>query len=276
MIVRKSIGSVSTSSHQVHRYAVAVLSRILSHTWATLGAVFWPLSGWLAVIAVPYEIAVGALESAAPDTTNSKAVVQAIAVLGFLLLVSPIATVLTIRFAEAHDNGTPRSPRRAIGEGFERMPTFAGTIVLLGLMVAGAVIPFIILAGTIGSAGGLVGIAIAFAAVLYIVARFGLAIPALVIECLGPTAALRRSSEATAGSLRGMLGSLLVIGLIAAAFSLAGGLLGNVGSGAGAIGFRRLGDLIAFVLGTPVSTLGTLYLFLDRRAATKPAEPAPW
>ena len=129
-----------------------------------------------------------------------------------------------------------------------RVPALFGVVGLMALIMIVPVVVFVAVIAALGaagaSAGGLIGGTLLFLIVyigyyLFFRARFALASPAVVLEGLGPIAAMRRSWRLVTGDFWRVFGILLltmllvqfVAGILTVPFTLAGTLLGAFGEG---------------------------------------------
>ncbi len=152
-------------------------------------------------------------------------------VTGVLLsLVGLVATAAVTHAAGTVYGGRGTGARAAVGRGLRRLPSIAGAyllylLALVAIVAVGAVLGLAFVAG--GSAGGLLlfaGLVVLVSTVataLFVVVRWSLIMPVLMLEGRGAIEALGRSWQLVAGSGWRVLGYLLLIGILV-------GLLGAI------------------------------------------------
>jgi hypothetical protein len=145
-----------------------------------------------------------------------------------------------------------RGERPGVGESLRRVLPFVPLVIVTVLLYA------------LGTAIGLVLLIVPG---IWFAVRCYFGAQAVIVDGLGPVAALRRSSELVRGSWWRVFGYLIVIGLIAAALGLvAGFIVGGIGAATGS----GLLYIIGITLGTAVAqsytALAATLLFFDLRA----------
>jgi hypothetical protein len=142
----------------------------------------------------------------------------------------------------------------------------------LGLFAAGAPT-----AAAVG-VGLLVGVPAVTVTAAYLWVKLALAAPALLLENVGPTGALRRSWELVRGSWWRLFGILLLTGLLVGAvggvlgvpFSAGAGLWTGLGGGStgslmGSAVLSAMAEIVTGTVLTPFSASVTCLLYIDRR-----------
>jgi hypothetical protein len=200
------------------------------------------------------------------------------------LLAGVIASGAIIHVADSVFRGRPTNIRAALGVAFRRLPALIGAQLLIvlaayGALLLGTVFGAVIMAGGgIAIFFGLVVIVGAFAATLFLVVRWTLVAPAIVVEEVGPVDGLSRSWRLVAGSGWRVLGYVLVVGLMGLLFGLAltgvpQSILGLDPTRSMDIAIATVFDGLAALLFTPVTPLMMLLLYYDLRF--RASEPAP-
>lgn len=151
-----------------------------------------------------------------PDPTgipsNEGLALQGIAVLlGLLTYGVTIGMLMRATYQARHGGGIDFGA--CIQTGLARFLPAIGFFLLLYLAIIGVAIPVAIAAAILPPLAILIGI-VAFIFMVILILRWWVAIPALVIERIGPLAAMRRSAEMTRGRKAGLLGALLLFTLV--------------------------------------------------------------
>jgi hypothetical protein len=193
-----------------------------------------------------------------------------------VLLIQPVATAAMTRAVGDVYVDKPRSVGavyRAVGR---RLGAVLGVSALLFLAGVG----FVVLAGlvslaavvAIGPAGGVLLVLIFAAtlfAVVFVYTRWLFAAPTVILEQLGPVAALRRSWRLVRGSTGRVFGITLLVGLITGILSGAVGALLSVVTQFGDdnvhLVLNQLATLIVSVLIQPISFIVVVLLYYDLR-----------
>lgn len=202
--------------------------------------------------------------------------------LGAQALVVAFVGAAMSRVVAAAYLGQVAAPRVVLGEVRRRWLAIAGAWVLvhvweaLGFVAAAAV--FVPLA-----AGGLEALALA-AAVVGVLGGIAWAVvwmalltattPALVVEGLGPVAAMRRSARLLRGRLWGVLGIGALAGLVS---TIAGGVIGTIPQAVGlSLGPERggwvlvgAGGALSSLVSTPFVAIVATLLYFDGRIRTE-------
>ncbi|MER6030541.1 glycerophosphoryl diester phosphodiesterase membrane domain-containing protein [Streptomyces sp. NPDC001851] len=225
---------------------------------------------------------------ALPDAMAGTGVVAAISTIAML-----IATALLTTITSRAVLGRPVSIGEAWRDARPQLPRLFGLILLLGLIVvgvmcAGAVpgILVVVLSGDDVAGAGLMALGLLGAAVVttWLVVRFCLSTPALMLERQSIVKAMTRSAKLVRGSWWRTFGILLLTGLIvrivqaliAIPFTVIGvavsgdGINDVLGTGGGHPGWTTLviqaiGTLIGSALTLPISAGVTVLLYIDQR-----------
>ncbi|MFF6780374.1 glycerophosphoryl diester phosphodiesterase membrane domain-containing protein [Streptomyces sp. NPDC012510] len=229
----------------------------------------------------------GELGRALGDTLLSASVVMVISLLGTIIATALLTTVTSravlgksVTTAEAWRDARPQLLR-------------LGGLTILLLLIAGLIITVGVLPGILVAAGGstgggvllaLVGGLGAFVLTVWLMIRFSLASPALMLEKQGVRKSLNRSGKLVRGSWWRVLGIQLLAAIIAYVvasivvipFTVLGaaldgdGLSGFLASGGTALGWTYLvisgvGAVIGSTLTFPISAGVTVLLYIDQR-----------
>ncbi|MGW0841289.1 glycerophosphoryl diester phosphodiesterase membrane domain-containing protein [Streptomyces sp. NPDC002787] len=229
----------------------------------------------------------GELGRALGDTLLSTSVVMVISLLGTIIATALLTTVTSravlgksVTITEAWRDARPQLLR--LGGLTVLLLLIAGVIMTVG------VLPGILLAAG-GSAGGGVLLAVvgglgAFVLTVWLMIRFSLASPALMLEKQGVRKSLARSVKLVRGTWWRVLGIQLLAAIIAYVvasivlipFSVAGaaldgdGISGFLATGGTALGWTYLvisgvGSVIGSTLTFPISAGVTVLLYIDQR-----------
>ncbi len=131
----------------------------------------------------------------------------------------------------------------------------------LGAMIGASILAFLAIGGIIAvsvfvitfSWAGWILVVVGACASIYLMIRWIFILPAALLEGLGPTAALSRSSDLVKKNWWRVLGIMLVVGLISGAISAILGMIPVVGA------------LIGSILVTPIYTIANALLYYDLR-----------
>jgi hypothetical protein len=278
------------------------LSRILGLTfgmlrfrWRTLfGAAVLPLlpaHALVAVVQVPYVQTMNQwlrdnqrLLSPAEITLPARFGETLLVLVGTGLLLALIGLVATAAVTgAAGDVYAGRNPTvtAALGQALRRLPSVIGAhllffLALLGIVMAGVALSTVFFLG--GPGGGLMpflGLIVvvgAVAAAVFVLVRWSLIMPALMVEHLGAMEALGRSWRLVAGSGWRVLGYLLLIGILV---GVLGAVLVQIGyfvvAGSettvdpGTILAQSLVAGFVTTLLTPIAPVAMLLLYFDIR-----------
>ncbi|QFQ97873.1 hypothetical protein F9278_18435 [Streptomyces phaeolivaceus] len=229
----------------------------------------------------------GELGRALGDTLVSTSVVMVISLLGTIIATALLTTV-TSRAVLGRSVTTAEAWRDARPQLFRLGGLTVLLLVIAALIMAVGVLPGVLLAA-VGSAGGGVLLAVlgglgAFVVTVWLMIRFSLASPALMLEKQGVRKSLGRSVKLVRGSWWRVLGIQLLAAIIAYVvasivvipFSFAGaaldgdGISGLITTGGAALGWTYLvisgvGAVIGSTLTFPISAGVTVLLYIDQR-----------
>ena len=192
------------------------------------------------------------------------------------LLVQPVATAAMTRAVGDIYLDKPTSVGAVYTAVAHRIGAVIGVSVLLFLVGVGIVAAVFVLslgavvaAGQAGAVLLLVIVPAALFAVIVFYTRWLFAAPIVILERLGPVAALRRSWGLVRGSTGRVLGITLLVGLITGILSTVVGALLSVATQFGDDNVRlilnQLATLIADVLILPISLIVIVLLYYDLR-----------
>ncbi|MFI1397886.1 hypothetical protein [Streptomyces sp. NPDC020681] len=234
-----------------------------------------------------------------PDAAPSEALRQSVdslqsslLAMGPALLITLIATLFTTAVLTVVISrsvlGRPVTLSEAWQEARPRLPQLLGLTLLLPLMSAGimtvALVPGLLLGGGGGVALAVIGGLVAAPVILWLMIRFALASPALMLERQGVIPSLRRSAKLVQGAWWRTFGiicltlllTLLVSVIIAVPFSVIAFAVDGTGFGdlfagnAPEFGWPFLiitgiGSVIASSITYPISAGVTVLLYVDQR-----------
>ncbi|MET7619911.1 glycerophosphoryl diester phosphodiesterase membrane domain-containing protein [Streptomyces sp. NPDC005408] len=234
-----------------------------------------------------------------PDATPSEALRQSVdslqaslLAMGPALVITLIATLFTTALLTIVISrsvlGRPVTLSEAWQEARPRLPQLLGLTLLLPLMGAAimtvAILPGLLLGGGGGIALAVLGGLAAFAAIIWLMIRFALASPALMLERQGVVASLRRSAKLVQGAwwrtfgivLLTLLLTLLVSMIIAIPFSVIAFAVDGTGFSDLFAGnnpdfgwpfliITGIGSVIASSITYPISAGVTVLLYVDQR-----------
>jgi hypothetical protein len=205
--------------------------------------VFWRDFAALVVAGVLLVTVPGALTRALPDTVDWGTLATTLRAVCAMLYVALVSWGVVARLA-----GQALPPRRYIAEGLARATPGVKVALLLGAaVVAGLTLQLFARDGTV--AGWLLNSLLLTAGLLALTALMP-AVPAAVVERLGPVAALRRAAALTAGNRDRLLALALLVGLaLAPSAALIAGLAGPDGAG---LVLRSTFELVAWSLAATV------------------------
>ena len=149
---------------------------------------------------------------------------EALLLLRFILLnvllpafVPAVITALVIVIVHGQLLGRNIAPGAAAHTALRRLPALLALLIVMALITALVVVVPILLTAVVPFCLPLVPLS--FGAVVWLYFKLYLATPALMLESLGPVAAMRRSFELTAGGFLRWLGTVVLAGLLAALVS---------------------------------------------------------
>ena len=194
------------------------------------------------------------------------------------LLLTPLIYGIAVHVAATGYRSGTVDPMNSVSAAGRRYWGLLGTTILQGLLpFLIFLIPLVLLiAAGVGDAGALivVGIpALAFLAsivfVIIVIVRLVLAIPALLIERIGPVEALQRSNALVKGKTGMVLLTLIVVYIITAIigfvltlpFSAGGGAVGDV---AGTV-ITTLGQMVSSLVTNALLGVAIVLIYFDRR-----------
>lgn len=197
------------------------------------------------------------------------------------LVVAPFWTGAACRIAgEAYEGRDPQ-PGAVLRWTLRRYLALAGATWLMAVVVVAILVPpsGLIAAAVLTSEAGLGvlgGVVLVFASLplmVWVLTRFALAYPAIVMERVGPVAALRRSAALVNGRWWRTFGTLLLAGLIggivtqvvSAPFSVPAAIFGGI---TGSV-LIALGTIVAAVVGTPLNANARTLLYFDGRVRSE-------
>lgn len=198
-------------------------------------------------------------------------------------LVAPLIAGTVTVLASAGLLAQEVSARDALVAAVRRYPALLGVLVLLGLAVLLVVAPLFLLivplafvfmeSPVLAVVGILLLIALAVAAGVVVYTLFLLATPALILERLGPLAAIRRSVGLVRRRFWPVLGTYLLVWLIVAViaavigwpFGLPAILLG----GPAALVATAIGAVIVGILTTPLTHNAVTLIYYDQRVRSE-------
>lgn len=260
---------------------------------------FWLFVGLVAVVQVPYQILSFLLglgtRTSNPTVRPGHALTQGqlhtlfqnlaldLSIFGVLLLLTvalviPLQTAAFTKGVADRYLGRPATP----GSCYRFATRSWLPLVLLGLIYLGLTLAAFLVLSLLGfvlvalvGGGGLVlaillGLALVVVAILVYV-RLVVATPALVLESLGPVAAIRRSWGLTEGHLGRLFGTLISLILVSILISLVLGILvGVVTAAAGTTTptgrvLEAIGGILVAVLQAPISATGITLMYFDLR-----------
>jgi hypothetical protein len=187
--------------------------------WAKL---FFPLTVFGLLAALPVVAVVYFFPLGDPEQDDGETVSQRLILLGAVaglvgtaagLMVSGAATNMVFR----HLNQEPVSAGGALADGLAKLPRLLG----LSLLVFGGALVLALPAGLLALAGpvGILGTIVLGLVIFVVFLGLVLASPALVVENLGPTDAIRRSLFLAKGRRFGIFVVLFVVGFVAGVLS---------------------------------------------------------
>ncbi|MFC9931603.1 glycerophosphoryl diester phosphodiesterase membrane domain-containing protein [Streptomyces sp. NPDC127190] len=221
------------------------------------------------------------------DAFISSGVISLITVVGTIIATAMLTTVTSRAVL-----GKPVSAGEAWRDARPQLLRLFGLLILLGLIAIGVFLVctlpgiLVLAAGSIGGGGALLvlGLLAASAVLLWLMIRFCLASPALMLERQGILKSMARSAKLVRGSWWRVLGIQLLAGLIASIVSAlvglpfvflgaavgGGGISGLLGTTTGHIGWTFLiisgiGSMIGAMLTLPINAGVTVLLYIDLR-----------
>ncbi len=216
------------------------LGDILSETFRIYGRNFLRL---LAIVAI-VEVVLGILAfflltpmgvGDRPELLPQFIIIAVVLLAGYIVAYPLMVGALIYAISEQHFQ-QPVSIGRGYHFAWGRIGALIGATILAGLAV-------VVMAATI----------IGIPAAIYFSVRWAFVCQVVLLEGLGPIAALSRSSALVKGNWWRVLGIMLVVGIIAAVIS---SILGTI---------PRVGSIIGGILSTPVAITGATLLYYDLR-----------
>lgn len=196
------------------------------------------------------------------------------------LLLTPLVYGIAVHIAAVGYRAGAVDPMQSVRGAARRYFPLLGVTILLGLVplliFMSPLLVVLVGAATgvdaltvIGTIGFLVSLVVAVIAAI----RLAVAVPALVIERVGPVQALRRSNDLVKGKTGLTLGTLLVIYIIvmiiglvlAAPFGLVSGAVGNT---TGAV-IETVGSIISSLVQNALIGAALVLIYFDRRVRTE-------
>ncbi|MEU3659516.1 glycerophosphoryl diester phosphodiesterase membrane domain-containing protein [Streptomyces sp. NPDC032940] len=226
------------------------------------------------------------LADALTSTTVNSGVVFLISLIGTV-----VATALLTTVTSRAVLGRPVTTREAWQDARPQVIKLFGLIVLLLLMVAGilfaAMLPGLLVTATAGGEGGVALAALGFLAggvvAVWLMVRFSLASPALMLEKQGIKKAMSRSTKLVRGSwwrifgiqllatvIANIVASIIVIPFTFLAATLSGDGVSGFLEGGGDLGWTFLvvtgvGSVIGSMITFPITAGVTVLLYIDQR-----------
>ncbi|MEU2286525.1 hypothetical protein ABZ614_32125 [Streptomyces sp. NPDC013178] len=216
------------------------------------------------------------------DVMRNSGVVALIALIGTI-----VATALLTTVTSRAVLGRPVTTGEAWRDARPQMLRLFGLIFFVALIAAGVLVvgalPGLLVGGGAGSALSALGLIGALVGVVWLLVRFSLASPALMLEKQGIKKALGRSAKLVRGSWWRVFGIQLlslfianmVAMIVAVPFVLLGGILSDGGLGAFADGSSELGwtylivsgvgSVIGSLITFPITAGVTVLLYIDQR-----------
>ncbi|GJF20726.1 glycerophosphoryl diester phosphodiesterase membrane domain-containing protein [Streptomyces sp. HO565] len=285
------------------------VGEILDGAVSTMRTYWRTVLGISLTVAIFTEIIVVLLQGLVLDNTSSDALNDPDATLseladaltattvnsGVIFLISLIGTVVATALLTTVTSravlGRPVTTREAWRDARPQVIKLFGLIVLLLLMVAGillvAMLPGLLVTATAGGEGGVALTALGFLAgalvAVWLMVRFSLASPALMLEKQGIKKAMGRSTKLVNGSwwrvfgiqllatvIANIVASIIVIPFTFLAATLSGDGVSGFLEGGGDLGWTFLvvsgvGSVIGSMITFPITAGVTVLLYIDQR-----------
>ncbi|MFF9491881.1 glycerophosphoryl diester phosphodiesterase membrane domain-containing protein [Streptomyces flaveolus] len=285
------------------------VGEILDGAVSTMRTYWRTVLGISLTVAIFTEIIVVLLQGLVLDNTSSDALNDPDATLseladaltattvnsGVIFLISLIGTVVATALLTTVTSravlGRPVTTREAWRDARPQVIKLFGLIVLLLLMVAGillvAMLPGLLVTATAGGEGGVALTALGFLAgalvAVWLMVRFSLASPALMLEKQGIKKAMGRSTKLVNGSwwrvfgiqllatvIANIVASIIVIPFTFLAATLSGDGVSGFLEGGGELGWTFLvvsgvGSVIGSMITFPITAGVTVLLYIDQR-----------
>ncbi|MEU6104236.1 glycerophosphoryl diester phosphodiesterase membrane domain-containing protein [Streptomyces flaveolus] len=285
------------------------VGEILDGAVSTMRTYWRTVLGISLTVAIFTEIVVVLLQGLVLDNTGSDALNDPDATLseladaltattvnsGVIFLISLIGTVVATALLTTVTSravlGRPVTTREAWQDARPQVIKLFGLIVLLLLMVAGillvAMLPGLLVTATAGGEGGVALTALGFLAgalvAVWLMVRFSLASPALMLEKQGIKKAMGRSTKLVNGSwwrvfgiqllatvIANIVASIIVIPFTFLAATLSGDGVSGFLEGGGDLGWTFLvvsgvGSVIGSMITFPITAGVTVLLYIDQR-----------
>jgi hypothetical protein len=233
---------------------------ILGDTFRIYGRNFWDLVAITAIVlgvlgiieiiaglgALPLVITGGEIEALAGWTIAGLIILVVAYIVGGILVVGALIHVVSEQYL-----GQRISIRQAYGFAWRRLGAMLGAGILASLAIGGIIAVSVSVAAL--SWVGWILLVVGSCASIYLMISWIFVLPAALLEGLGPTAALSRSSALVKKNWWRVLGITLVVALISAAISLILGMIPTVGA------------ILASILVTPIYMIASTLLYYDLR-----------
>ena len=205
-----------------------------------------------------------------------------------LFFTTPISWAVCTQVAGAAIDGRSIAPGTAVKQGLRRWPALLGVFVVQGLayLALAAVIGVVTLAfvQAVGEIGALILLPLLlawFVLCVWLYTRWALAVPVTVLERAGPLRSLGRSWRLTAGRFWWLLGTLILVQIIAGIVGAIAGtpfqlvsLTPGIGTFFAAL-VVSLGSVVTGLITTPVTVNALALLYTDRRVRAEGADLIP-
>ena len=172
-----------------------------------------------------------------------------------------------------HQQGHPVGVGEALRRGFARLLPITGTVVLLGLIVAGMFLPAVILGVATRSpvVAGLLVLAALVPMFLFLFSTYA-AVPACAVEGLGPVASLRRSRQLCIGFRGQIFGLMFVMGIINYAIGMVAQAPFAVSQDFKLTFYAQ--SVLGVVATAPLSAILIALIYIELRAVKEGVDPA--
>jgi len=233
---------------------------ILGDTFRIYGGNFWDLVAITAIVlgvlgiieiiaglgSLPLVITGGEIEALAGWVIAGLIIMVVAYIVGGILVVGALIHAVSEQYLRQRI-----SIRQAYGFAWRRLGAMLGAGILASLAIGGIVAVAVSVAAL--SWVGWILLVVGSCASIYLMIRWIFVLPAALLEGLGPTAALSRSSALVKKNWWRVLGITLVVALISAAISLILGMIPTVGA------------ILASILVTPIYMIASTLLYYDLR-----------
>ena len=233
---------------------------ILGDTFRIYGGNFWDLVAITAIVlgvlgiieiiaglgSLPLIITGGEIEALAGWVIAGLIIMVVAYIVGGILVVGALIHAVSEQYLRQRI-----SIRQAYSFAWRRLGAMLGAGILASLAIGGIVAVAVSVAAL--SWVGWILLVVGSCASIYLMIRWIFVLPAALLEGLGPTAALSRSSALVKKNWWRVLGITLVVALISAAISLILGMIPTVGA------------ILASILVTPIYMIASTLLYYDLR-----------